>query len=185
MKNTLPAAFRFVLCRTTVPHSAQGHHPRAALSDKPKAQSKLLTCTRGALLDVAVDIRHGSPSYLKWIGVELTEENKKQIFIPKGCLHGFLTLTDDVEVEYKVDEYYAPENDRSIRFDDPALGVLWGLQHPILSAKDQNAPLLAESDVRFIYHCKALFQTECMRWSSVFAAPFSPIFGWVKLSFFE
>ena len=117
----------------------------------PKAQSKLLTCTRGALLDVAVDIPHASPSDLKWIGVELTEENKKQPFIPKGCLHGFLTLTDDVEVEYKVDEYYAPENDRSIRFDDPALGVLWGLQHPILSAKDQNAPLLAESDVRFIY----------------------------------
>lgn len=117
----------------------------------PKAQSKLLTCTRGALFDVAVDIRCGSPSYLKWIGVELTEENKKQFFIPKGCLHGFLTLTDDVEVEYKVDEYYAPENDRSIRFDDPVLGVLWGMQNPILSTKDQNAPLLANSDVRFIY----------------------------------
>ena len=117
----------------------------------PKAQSKLLTCTRGALFDVAVDIRFGFPSYLKWIGVELTEENKKQFFIPKGCLHGFLTLTDDVEVEYKVDEYYAPENDRSIRFDDPVLGVLWGMQNPILSTKDQNAPLLANSDVRFIY----------------------------------
>ncbi len=117
----------------------------------PKAQSKLLTCTRGAIFDVAVDIRQGSPTYLKWIGVELSENNKKQIFIPKGCLHGFLTLTDDVEVEYKVDEYYAPEHDRSIRFDDPALGVLWGLQNPILSAKDQNAPLLADSDVHFIY----------------------------------
>lgn len=117
----------------------------------PMAQSKLLTCLRGEILDVAVDIREGSPTYMKWVAVKLTGENKKMFFIPKGCLHGFVTLTDDVEVSYKVDEYYAPDNDRSIRFDDPAIGVDWGIDNPILSAKDQNAPLLKDSDVKFTY----------------------------------
>lgn len=116
---------------------------------EPKAQSKLLTCLRGAILDVAVDIRKGSPTYMKWTSVELSGENKRMFFIPKGCLHGFVTLTPDVEVSYKVDEYYSPENDRSIRFDDPSIGVDWGVENPILSAKDENAPLLADSDVEF------------------------------------
>lgn len=116
---------------------------------EPKAQSKLLTCLRGAILDVAVDIRKGSPTYMKWTSVELSGENKRMFFIPKGCLHGFVTLTPDVEVSYKVDEYYSPENDRSIRFDDPSIGVDWGVENPILSAKDENAPLIADSDVEF------------------------------------
>lgn len=116
---------------------------------EPKAQSKLLTCLRGAILDVAVDIRKGSPTYMKWTAVELSGENKRMFFIPKGCLHGFVTLTPDVEVSYKVDEYYSPENDRSIRFDDPSIGVDWGVENPILSAKDENAPLLADSNVEF------------------------------------
>ena len=116
---------------------------------EPKAQSKLLTCLRGAILDVAVDIRKGSPTYMKWTAVELSGENKRMFFIPKGCLHGFVTLTPDVEVSYKVDEYYSPENDRSIRFDDPSIGVDWGVENPILSTKDENAPLLADSDVEF------------------------------------
>ena len=116
---------------------------------EPKAQSKLLTCLRGAILDVAVDIRKGSPTYMKWTSVELSGENKRMFFIPKGCLHGFVTLTPDVEVSYKVDEYYSPENDRSIRFDDPSIGVDWGVENPILSAKDENAPLLADSEVEF------------------------------------
>lgn len=116
---------------------------------EPKAQSKLLTCLRGAILDVAVDIRKGSPTYMKWTSVELSGENKRMFFIPKGCLHGFVTLTPDVEVSYKVDEYYSPENDRSIRFDDPSIGVDWGVENPILSTKDENAPLLADSDVEF------------------------------------
>ena len=117
----------------------------------PMAQSKLLTCLRGAILDVAVDIREGSPTYMQWTAVELTGENKKMFFIPKGCLHGFVTLTDDVEVSYKVDEYYAPDNDRRIKFDDPAIGVEWGIENPVLSQKDLNAPLLKDSDVRFEY----------------------------------
>ncbi|MBQ7838447.1 MAG: dTDP-4-dehydrorhamnose 3,5-epimerase [Clostridia bacterium] len=115
----------------------------------PKAQSKLITCLQGAILDVAVDIRKGSPTYMKWIAVELNAENKKMLFIPKGCLHGFLTLTENVEVSYKVDEYYSPENDRSICFCDPEIGVEWGEDNPVLSEKDKKAPLLKDSDVKF------------------------------------
>ena len=115
----------------------------------PKAQSKLVRCTKGRILDVAVDLRKGSATYKKWVGVELSEENKNQLLIPKGFAHGFLTLTDDVEVQYKVDEYYAPECDRSIRFDDPEIGVNWGIEDPILSEKDLNAPLFKDSDVDF------------------------------------
>ena len=116
---------------------------------EPKAQAKLVSCTRGAILDVAVDIRRGSPPFMKWISVELTAENKKMLFIPKGCLHGFVALTDNVELSYKVDDFYSPENDRSIRFDDPEIGVEWGVDAPVLSEKDKNAPLLADSDVKF------------------------------------
>jgi dTDP-4-dehydrorhamnose 3,5-epimerase len=119
--------------------------------NNPKAQSKLLRCTRGRILDVAVDIRMGSPDYLKWVAVELTEDNFKQIIIPKGFAHGYLTLSDNVEVQYKVDEYYAPECDRSIRFDDPAIGVDWGTDSPIISQKDIIAPCLKESDCNFFY----------------------------------
>ena len=115
----------------------------------PKAQTKLVRCTKGKILDVAVDIRKGSPTYKEWVAVELTEENKNQLFIPKGFAHGFLTLTDNVEVQYKVDEYYASECDRSIRFDDPEIGVEWGIDNPVLSEKDINAPLLKNSDVNF------------------------------------
>ena len=117
----------------------------------PTAQSKLITCIRGTILDVAVDIRKGSPTYMKWDAVELSGDNKKSFFIPKGCLHGFVTLTDDVEVMYKVDEFYSPSDDRSVRFDDPELGVEWGVENPILSQKDMNAPLLKDSDVEFTY----------------------------------
>ena len=115
----------------------------------PRAQTKLVRCTKGKILDVAVDLRKGSSTYKQWVGVELSEENKKQLLIPKGFAHGFLTLTDDVEVQYKVDEYYAPECDRSIRFDDPEIGVDWGIEDPILSEKDLKAPLLKDSDVDF------------------------------------
>lgn len=115
----------------------------------PKAQTKLVRCTKGKILDVAVDLRKGSSTYKQWVGVELSEDNKMHLLIPKGFAHGFLTLTDDVEVQYKVDEYYAPECDRSIRFDDPEIGVDWGIENPILSEKDLKAPLLKDSDVDF------------------------------------
>lgn len=115
----------------------------------PMAQTKLLRCSRGKILDVAVDLRRASPNFRKWVSVELSAENKRQIYIPKGFAHGFVTLTDDVEVQYKVDAFYAPECDRSVRFDDPAIGVDWGVQNPVLSKKDLSAPLLKDSDVDF------------------------------------
>lgn len=117
----------------------------------PMAQSKLISCTRGKILDVAVDLRKSSPTYLKWISVELSEENKLMLFIPKGFGHGFVTLTEDVEVLYKVDEYYSKEHDRSIRFDDSEIGIKWNTETPVLSEKDRNAPLLCNSDVDFIW----------------------------------
>lgn len=117
----------------------------------PYAQTKLISCTRGEIFDVAVDLRKGSPTYLKWVGVILSAENRKMLYIPKGFAHGFLTLTDDVEVFYKVDEYYNKESDRSIRFDDSEIGVDWEIENPILSQKDIAAPTLAESDIDFIY----------------------------------
>lgn len=117
----------------------------------PYAQTKLICCTKGEILDVAVDLRKDSPTYLKWISVVLSEENKKMLYIPKGFGHGFVTLTDNVEVLYKVDEYYNKESDRSIRFDDKEIGVIWDVDSPVLSDKDKNAPLLRDSDVDFIY----------------------------------
>lgn len=115
----------------------------------PKSQTKLIRCTKGRILDVVVDLRKGSTTYKKWVAVELTSEDKKQLLIPKGFAHGFITLTNDVEVQYKVDEYYEPKYDRSIRFDDPEIGINWGVKKPILSDKDIKAPLLIDSDVNF------------------------------------
>lgn len=118
----------------------------------PMCQAKLLRCTRGKIFDVAVDIRKGSPQYGKWVGVELSAENKKQLFIPRGFAHGFITLTDDVEVQYKADNYYAPKCDGNIRWDDPDIGVEWPLKPVILSEKDSKAPLLKErTNLNFVY----------------------------------
>ncbi len=115
----------------------------------PNAQTKMIRCTKGAIIDTVVDLRKGSDTYKKSFSIELSAENKKQLFIPKGFGHAFLTITDDVEVQYKVDEYYSMEDDRSIKFDDPELGINWGVEDPVLSKKDLNAPLLEESDANF------------------------------------
>lgn len=118
----------------------------------PMCQAKLLRCTRGKIFDVAVDIRKGSPTYAQWTGVELSAENKKQFFIPRGFAHGFVTLTDDVEVQYKADNYYAPDCDGNIRWDDPEIGIKWPIAPVILSEKDKNAPLLKErTNLNFVY----------------------------------
>lgn len=109
-----------------------------------KAQAKLVRCVRGAVLDVAVDLRHDSPTYKQWVSVELSAENKKQLMIPRGFGHGFVTLTDEVEFLYKADNYYAPEADGGIRWNDPEIGVEWGINNPILSAKDEKNPFLSE-----------------------------------------
>ena len=117
----------------------------------PMAQAKLVRVNRGAVLDVAVDLRKGSPTYKQWVTVELSAENKRMFFIPRGFGHGFVTLTDDVEFVYKVDNLYSKECDRGIRYNDPAIGVDWGDVEPILSQKDTTSPLLADSDCNFIY----------------------------------
>ena len=115
------------------------------------AQAKLVRCSRGAVMDFAVDMRKNSPTYKKWVGVELSAENHRQLLIPRGFLHAFLTLTDDVEFLYKADNYYSPENDRNILWNDPEIGIDWGIENPILSEKDKNAPLLKDSNIDFIY----------------------------------
>jgi dTDP-4-dehydrorhamnose 3,5-epimerase len=118
----------------------------------PKAQTKLVRCTRGSIYDVAVDIRKGSSTYGQWVGIELSAENKKQLLIPKGFAHGFMTLTEDVEVQYKVDELYAPECDRGIIWNDPTIGITWPIGiTPVLSAKDEKAPFLKDADNNFVY----------------------------------
>ena len=120
----------------------------------PMSQAKLLRATRGTIFDVAVDIRRGSPQFGQWVGVELSAENKRQLFIPRGFAHGFITLTDDVEVQYKADNYYAPECDGNIRWNDPDIGVAWPIEPVILSDKDTKALTLkerAETSLNFVY----------------------------------
>lgn len=118
----------------------------------PMAQAKLVRVTRGAVMDVAVDLRKGSPTYMKWQAVELSAENKRMLYIPRGFGHGFKTLTDDVEFCYKVDNLYSQEHDRGIRFNDPAIGVDWGeVKEALLSQKDTTSPLLSDSDCNFVY----------------------------------
>lgn len=117
----------------------------------PMAQAKIVRVSQGAVLDVAVDLRKGSPFYKKWVAVELSAENHRQLLLPRGFGHGFVSLTNDVMFIYKVDNAYSPECDRSIRFDDPEIGVDWGITDPILSVKDQTAPVLADSDCNFVY----------------------------------
>ncbi len=122
----------------------------------PHAQAKLVRCGRGSLFDVAVDIRVGSPSYGKWFGVELSFENGRQLLVPTGFLHGFVTRQADTEIIYKCSDHYAPECDGGIRFDDPAIGVDWGLNgaDAIVSDKDSTAGLLAELDNSFVYEAE-------------------------------
>lgn len=118
------------------------------------AQAKLVRVAKGAVVDFAVDMRKGSPTYKKWVGVELSADNKRQLLIPRGFLHGFVTLTDDVEFLYKADNYYNAEADRGIRWNDPDIAVDWNIENPITSDKDNNAPLLKDSDIDFVYEAK-------------------------------
>ena len=110
----------------------------------PFAQAKLVRCTRGKLLDVAVDIREGSETFAKWVAVELTADNKKQLLIPRGFAHGFLTLTDDVEIQYKADNFFAPTCDGNIRWNDSEIKIEWPFAPTILADKDAKAPTLRE-----------------------------------------
>ena len=119
----------------------------------PHAQAKLVRCGRGRLFDVAVDIRRGSPTYGHWMGEELSFDNGKQLFIPAGFLHGFMTLEPDTEIVYKCSDYYAPDCDGAVRFDDPDIGIQWPLDptQAQLSPKDAAAPRLRDFDSPFTY----------------------------------
>jgi len=121
----------------------------------PYAQAKLVSCSKGVVIDVAVDIRKGSPTFGQWVSVELSEENHKQFFIPRGFAHGFLTLTDDVEFRYKCDNVYNKASEGGMRYDTPEVNVDWGSLlngiDPVLSDKDKTGPSLTDSDNQFIF----------------------------------
>lgn len=119
----------------------------------PHAQAKLVRCARGRVFDVAVDVRRDSPTFGKWTGAELSAENGRQLLIPAGFLHGFATLEPDCEVLYKCSDVYAPDCDGGVRFDDPDLGIDWGIdpRSAILSDKDRSAPLFQNFATPFVY----------------------------------
>ncbi|MFC5700851.1 dTDP-4-dehydrorhamnose 3,5-epimerase [Cohnella faecalis] len=115
----------------------------------PKAQTKLVRVIAGAIYDVIVDIRRHSPTFGLWQGFELNETNKRQLLVPRGFAHGFCTLVPNTQVTYKVDEYYSPEHDRGIAWNDPSLGIDWPVSNPVLSGKDQSHPHLEEAEMNF------------------------------------
>ncbi len=118
------------------------------------AQSKLVRVVKGAVYDVAVDIRGGSPTFGKWVGVELTEENKKQFFVPRGFAHGFVVLSPEAIFQYKCDNLYAPQEEGSVRWNDPDLDIDWHIdgKDVLLSEKDSKSPSLKESPYLFDYN---------------------------------
>ncbi|TWD57306.1 dTDP-4-dehydrorhamnose 3,5-epimerase [Agrobacterium vitis] len=119
----------------------------------PKAQGKLVSCAAGGLLDVAVDIRKGSPTYGQFVTAELSQENGCQLWVPPGFAHGFCTLKPNTVISYKVTDYYSPENDRGLLWNDPAIGIDWPVVEgqAILSDKDQKQPKLSDLDANFVY----------------------------------
>jgi dTDP-4-dehydrorhamnose 3,5-epimerase len=118
----------------------RGLHWQAA----PWEEVKLVRCVRGAIWDVGVDLRPGSPTYLRWHGEELSAENRRALYVPEGCAHGFLSLTPDAEVHYLVSQFYAPEAERGARWDDPALAIAWPRAVEVISDKDSRWPFLGE-----------------------------------------
>jgi len=131
-------------------HSIKGVLRGLHYQKNPKAQAKLVTAIRGEIFDVAVDIRKDSPTYGKWVGEILSEQNHKSLYVPEGFAHGFLCLSDEADVVYKVNEEYSAENDRGMLWNDPAVGVKWPAENPIISEKDKQQPLLEKADNNFV-----------------------------------
>jgi dTDP-4-dehydrorhamnose 3,5-epimerase len=113
----------------------------------PHEEAKLMRCTQGAVYDVTVDVRPDSPTFMQWMGVELTAENRRIVYVPEGCAHGFLTLIDDTEVSYQVSAFYTPGVERGIRFNDPAFAIEWPTELRVVSDKDRSWPDFERSDV--------------------------------------
>ncbi|MGK2858967.1 MAG: dTDP-4-dehydrorhamnose 3,5-epimerase [Thermoanaerobaculia bacterium] len=118
---------------------------------EPNPQGKLVRAVNGTIFDVAVDIRRGSPSFGRWVGVDLSAENKRQLWVPPGFAHGFCVTSESADVVYKCTALYEPSNDRGIRWDDPGIGIEWPPVEPLLSPKDAAAPLLGEAPVLPVY----------------------------------
>ncbi len=131
--------------RTRKAGTIRGLHYQVA----PVTQAKLVRCVKGAIFDVIVDIRPGSPTFGKWTSVILNDRNHKMLYVPEGFAHGFQSLVDDVIVSYKVTALYSKEHDRAIRWSDPEIGISWPIKDPILSEKDRNAPLLKDAELKF------------------------------------
>jgi dTDP-4-dehydrorhamnose 3,5-epimerase len=142
-----------------IPPFVQDNHSRSTrgilrglhYQKEPASIGKLVRCLRGKIFDVAIDMRTGSPSYGKWVGVELTEDNNKMLYVPPGFGHGFCVLSDIADVFYKMTGYYSHEHDRGILWNDPDIGIRWPIAEPQLSAKDAKAPRLKDSDNNFVY----------------------------------
>lgn len=145
---------RFAELTGTSPHFVQDNHSRSARNvlrglhyQIRQPQGKLVRVTSGEVFDVAVDMRRSSPTFGRWVGVTLSAENKRQLWIPEGFAHGFVVTSESAEFLYKTTDYWAPEYERSVRWDDPAIGIRWPLQGaPLLSAKDQAGVSLAEAE---------------------------------------
>jgi dTDP-4-dehydrorhamnose 3,5-epimerase len=118
---------------------------------EPNAQGKLVQVVSGAVYDVAVDVRKGSPTFGKWVGVELSSDNRRQLWIPPGFAHGFCVLSDSADFHYKCTTLYAPESERSVLWNDPDLGIPWPVTSPLLSGKDAKAPRLKDAPVLPVY----------------------------------
>ena len=150
--------FEEKVCKTTFVQDNQSKSSYGVLrglhfQKPPYCQSKLVRCIKGAVLDVAVDIRKGSPTFGKDVAVELTEDNHRQFFVPRGFAHGFAVLSDEAVFQYKCDNYYAPQSEGAVRWDDPDLGIDWMIpaDEVILSDKDKNHPFLKDLEDIFIF----------------------------------
>jgi dTDP-4-dehydrorhamnose 3,5-epimerase len=140
-------------------HFVQENHSRSVkgvlrglhYQKNPKPQGKLVVCTKGRIYDVAVDLRKGSPSYGKWVSIDLLGDTNSMIYVPPGFAHGFVTLSDVAEVSYKCTEEYSPAEERGIIWNDPQLKISWPVDKPILSEKDDSFPPLEDADLNFEY----------------------------------
>jgi len=132
-------------------HSVQGVLRGLHYQKNPKAQGKLVIALKGEIFDVAVDIRQGSPTYGKWVGEILSEENHHLLYIPEGFAHGFCVLSKDADVLYKVNQEYSPEHENGIVWNDPEVNITWPIDKPILLEKDLRLSLLKDADNNFIY----------------------------------
>ena len=138
-------------------HFIQDNHSRSVrgvlrglhYQKNPHAQGKLVSCLQGRIFDAAVDIRIGSATYGRWVGAELSGDNNLMLYVPTGFAHGFLVLSETAEVLYKCTEEYTPQDDRGIRWNDPAINIAWPVTDPILSEKDRTHPLLKDADNNF------------------------------------